>query len=160
MDFTYSEIKTGLVNFLVKIEKYKAVNSKVTNGLVFLINKNHEYGMIVISEGDFDLKSNSEANTVIKKAKINERHKVKILKIILNGESTEIVRFADEVKVVTNQKTLKQDLLEFFPTINQIEYNKQEKKEVAEPIIEDEKTVQQILNKFIAGIKTNKVTTS
>ncbi|WP_027063354.1 hypothetical protein [Mesoplasma seiffertii] len=160
MDFTYSEIKSGLVKFLTKTEKYKAINSKVTDGLVFLINKNHEYGMVVISEFDFDLKTNSEAMTVIKKAKINDRHKVKMLKIIINNETPEVTKFADEVKVVTNQRILKENLLEFFPSINLIEFTKAKKEVAAEPTVEDEKANQETLNKFVAALKTNKVTTS
>ncbi|AUF83481.1 hypothetical protein CXP39_01540 [Mesoplasma syrphidae] len=160
MDFTYSEIKTSLVKFLTKVEKYKAINSKVTDGLVFLIHKNHEYGMIVISEHDFDLKANSEAMTISKKAKINDRHKIKMLKIIINNETPEVVKFADEVKVVTNQKNVKEILLEFFPNIGLVEFTKSKNGTVVEPIVEDEKANQETLSKFVAALKTNRVTTS
>ncbi|WP_026389536.1 hypothetical protein [[Acholeplasma] multilocale] len=163
MNFTYKEIKEGLVKFFTKNESYKTYKSKVSSDVIYLYSPKSEIEVIKISNKVSDALEETELNYIVEKVKANSRQQVKVLKLVINNEEQKV--FEDNgtmIRIITDIEGVKASLEPFFANADLIQFETKKDSSAENAFDENqspEETIKSFKN-FVTSVKHNKVTVS
>lgn len=171
MNFSYQEIKQGLIRYFTKVEKYKLVKSKINSDVIYLYAIKNNFEFIVIAPNKLDSKLEEEFKTLVDKIKDSPRQIVKIIKLLIDPSQNNILEEENISTIICGEENLKLNLLAKFPRINLLSIKKDNDKnygkKVAKISIEEEEQefqspeeIQKEYNKFQINLKANRLTTT
>ncbi|ATZ18675.1 hypothetical protein ESOMN_v1c02930 [Williamsoniiplasma somnilux] len=170
MDFSYKEIKLGLIKYFVKIEKYKMIKSKEINDLIYFYSNENEYGLIVLAGENYTINlENEELLKILEKVKISNHHAVKILNIVIDNKQNQVTQNENLTVIKCGEGELKNNLKNFYARINLLSIKKNSdqpffKKATNidnEEAIKDLPTLDEMrdeFNKFQVNLRANRLT--
>lgn len=121
MEFTYAEIRKGLLKYFKKIEHYKVYRSKINRGVIYFYSSKTEYNVIRVSEQNLALQNDEELNHLVNKMQTSSHHQPKVLLLIINENVQDLKESQSGFwELTTDEKNLKTKLEPLFAQINHL----------------------------------------
>ncbi|AGR41440.1 hypothetical protein [Spiroplasma taiwanense] len=148
MKTNFNELKLNLVNYFVKVEKYKAVEKFSSDYVSYLVNKKNQYKIIRITIGS-PVSSDKNLEQLKEELKEAKRQKIQILNIAITSDKIEL-EFEGKLVIVDSVELAMKRLVKIFPKINSLE--KRFKNQLKE---EDEDGIENISTEEVIEMLTN-----
>lgn len=128
MSMNYNELKLCLVDYLIRVEKYKP--SKLSSEKIsYLVNKKQPHQIVVVSIGE-PSESDKNLTTIKTEIKVGARERLEVLTIVISDEKIQgfvCVKDLDEAKF---------KLYEFFPKVKNLKVETESQEYSDEEILE------------------------
>ncbi|AKU79497.1 hypothetical protein [Spiroplasma turonicum] len=118
MKVDFNKLKLNLINYLIKVEKYKSQPDFSNEYATYLVNDKKEYKIIRVTIGT-PVSSDANLDKIKSKIKSGKRDKINILNIVFAFEASDIV-VEGETLVIESIESMKIKLGKIFQRINKI----------------------------------------
>ncbi|AKX33920.1 putative rhomboid-like transmembrane protein [Spiroplasma litorale] len=118
MKVDFNKLKLSLINYLIKVEKYKSIKDLSNEYVTYLINDKKEYKILRVTIG-YPVSSDNNIVKLKENLKNAKREKINVLNIAFSLETDDVVVEGTTV-IIENEEKLKDKLSVYFSRISKI----------------------------------------